>query len=573
MRAIGYDRDFAAIATEEARAPAGCGDGRRQVARDPTRSPGADGPGSQRTSSSTSGRRPRRSPPTAPPRRVHAGDRRRGAGQPGRRSLDRRAGAQRRLAGPGRPTITRPRAPTGGQTVRVIGGWPGDLEHDRAPLGHEPTALRHHIVDPATRRLRGRGLADGERGRGARASTPTSRARRRSSAARRRPAGSAALGLPSRLVAPGRTSGPRRRVAGGGRRVSLLVASAPSAYWYATRGAGLVALLLLTASVVMGVVDLSRWQSERWPRFVVDGLHRTVSLLAVAVVAIHVSDDGRRRLHPDRPQGRGDPVRLAVPAALAGARHAGLRPAARGDPDQHPAPQARPAGLARGALDRLRMLAAGARPRARHRDRHAGPLDAPADRGVPASRAGRRRLARRRGLARRPAAGARSRAPSVRPRLLALVLWVAAGPLGPNWAARAGTPAALLASVGAGSARRPPTRRGATLAPIPFSARLAGARPPARCAGVRARRGGHSHLAPRGRARGARDPDRGAAAGRRRRRDAGEPRHARPAERAVALPRPAGPASGHRLAASVVRRQRRVRLERGTSPSTRRRSE
>ena len=70
--------------------------------------------------------------------------------------------------------------------------------------------------------------------------------------------------------------------------MSLPLASAPSAYWYATRGAGVVALLLLTASLVMGVVDLSRWQSERWPRFLLDGLHRTLSLLAVAVVAIHV---------------------------------------------------------------------------------------------------------------------------------------------------------------------------------------------------------------------------------------------------------------------------------------------
>ena len=70
--------------------------------------------------------------------------------------------------------------------------------------------------------------------------------------------------------------------------MSPLVASAPSAYWYMTRGAGTVALLLLTASVVLGVVDLSRWQSERLPRFVIDGLHRTVSLLAVAVVGVHV---------------------------------------------------------------------------------------------------------------------------------------------------------------------------------------------------------------------------------------------------------------------------------------------
>ncbi len=67
-----------------------------------------------------------------------------------------------------------------------------------------------------------------------------------------------------------------------------LIASAPSAYWYTTRAAGMVALLLLTASLAMGIVDVSRWQSERWPRFALDGVHRIVSLLAIAVVAVHV---------------------------------------------------------------------------------------------------------------------------------------------------------------------------------------------------------------------------------------------------------------------------------------------
>ena len=70
--------------------------------------------------------------------------------------------------------------------------------------------------------------------------------------------------------------------------MTLPLAAGPSAYWYATRGAGIVALLLLTASLAMGVVDLSRWQSERWPRFTVDGVHRTISLLALGVVVVHV---------------------------------------------------------------------------------------------------------------------------------------------------------------------------------------------------------------------------------------------------------------------------------------------
>lgn len=62
----------------------------------------------------------------------------------------------------------------------------------------------------------------------------------------------------------------------------------PSAYWYLTRGTGIVALILLTASVVLGVANSRRFRTERVPRFVVDGVHRNVSLLAVAFTVIHV---------------------------------------------------------------------------------------------------------------------------------------------------------------------------------------------------------------------------------------------------------------------------------------------
>jgi hypothetical protein len=67
-----------------------------------------------------------------------------------------------------------------------------------------------------------------------------------------------------------------------------LIATSPSPYWYLTRGSGAVALILLTAALVLGVVDVTRWRSERWPRFVVDGLHRSLSLLALAFLAVHI---------------------------------------------------------------------------------------------------------------------------------------------------------------------------------------------------------------------------------------------------------------------------------------------
>jgi methionine sulfoxide reductase heme-binding subunit len=68
----------------------------------------------------------------------------------------------------------------------------------------------------------------------------------------------------------------------------LLAASGPSPYWYLTRGTGVVALLLLTAGVLLGVLTSTRWGTPRWPRFVVSGLHRNVTLLALAFVVVHV---------------------------------------------------------------------------------------------------------------------------------------------------------------------------------------------------------------------------------------------------------------------------------------------
>ncbi|HEX3690033.1 MAG TPA: ferric reductase-like transmembrane domain-containing protein [Solirubrobacteraceae bacterium] len=62
----------------------------------------------------------------------------------------------------------------------------------------------------------------------------------------------------------------------------------PSAYWYLTRASGTVALVLLTASVVIGIAAIARLRAPGVPRFVVDGIHRTASLLAVAFLGVHI---------------------------------------------------------------------------------------------------------------------------------------------------------------------------------------------------------------------------------------------------------------------------------------------
>jgi sulfoxide reductase heme-binding subunit YedZ len=58
--------------------------------------------------------------------------------------------------------------------------------------------------------------------------------------------------------------------------------------WYLMRASGVVSLILLTGVVALGIATTNRWRAGRLPRFVTLSLHRNVSLLAVAFVAIHV---------------------------------------------------------------------------------------------------------------------------------------------------------------------------------------------------------------------------------------------------------------------------------------------
>jgi predicted ferric reductase len=69
---------------------------------------------------------------------------------------------------------------------------------------------------------------------------------------------------------------------------TMLAAAGPSIYWYLTRSTGAVALVLLTAALALGVADVRRWSTPRWPRFFVDSLHRNVSLLAVVFLGLHI---------------------------------------------------------------------------------------------------------------------------------------------------------------------------------------------------------------------------------------------------------------------------------------------
>jgi len=62
----------------------------------------------------------------------------------------------------------------------------------------------------------------------------------------------------------------------------------PSVYWYLTRASGAVSLILLTAALVIGIAAIGRLRTAGVPRFVVDGVHRTASLLAVVFLVVHI---------------------------------------------------------------------------------------------------------------------------------------------------------------------------------------------------------------------------------------------------------------------------------------------
>jgi sulfoxide reductase heme-binding subunit YedZ len=67
-----------------------------------------------------------------------------------------------------------------------------------------------------------------------------------------------------------------------------LATAGPSLDWYLTRSTGAVALLLLSVAVALGIADVQRLSSASWPRFLIDALHRNVSLLTLVFLALHI---------------------------------------------------------------------------------------------------------------------------------------------------------------------------------------------------------------------------------------------------------------------------------------------
>ena len=60
-----------------------------------------------------------------------------------------------------------------------------------------------------------------------------------------------------------------------------------TAVWYAARAGGLIAYLLLSASVCLGLLMSGKAPLKRWPKFALEDVHRFLGILAGVFVAIH----------------------------------------------------------------------------------------------------------------------------------------------------------------------------------------------------------------------------------------------------------------------------------------------
>ena len=98
------------------------------------------------------------------------------------------------------------------------------------------------------------------------------------------PAWLSRAGLAARLVRGDGRVVDGRRLAGRGAGVMT-----DRAIWYLMRGSGITSLLLLTAVVALGILTSRKASLPTLPRFATMTLHRSISLLAVVFLVLHVA--------------------------------------------------------------------------------------------------------------------------------------------------------------------------------------------------------------------------------------------------------------------------------------------
>ena len=150
----------------------------------------------------------------------------------------------------------------------------------------------------------------------------------------------------------------------------VLGASASLWMWYVARAAGMVSLLLLTGSVLLGILTSVRWFSDRWPR-VHDDARAPEPLTARGGVPRRARGDGRdRRVRADPVARRHRAVRIVVSSVLARSRDGRVRSGPALIVDQLAAYPHRAAAVAGHALVGVCVFADRGGPRHGNRERH-----------------------------------------------------------------------------------------------------------------------------------------------------------------------------------------------------------
>ncbi|HVC69983.1 MAG TPA: ferric reductase-like transmembrane domain-containing protein [Acidimicrobiales bacterium] len=67
-----------------------------------------------------------------------------------------------------------------------------------------------------------------------------------------------------------------------------MLAVSSTSMWYTMRATGVVALVLLSGTMVLGLLTAARFRTQSWPAFANADLHKRISLLAMVFLAIHV---------------------------------------------------------------------------------------------------------------------------------------------------------------------------------------------------------------------------------------------------------------------------------------------
>jgi sulfoxide reductase heme-binding subunit YedZ len=66
----------------------------------------------------------------------------------------------------------------------------------------------------------------------------------------------------------------------------MLALTSPTV-WYTIRATGIVALVLLTTTMVLGILTAGRFRTRTWPAFAQADVHKWVSLLAMVFLGLH----------------------------------------------------------------------------------------------------------------------------------------------------------------------------------------------------------------------------------------------------------------------------------------------